>query len=91
MKAFVQVKTVPGWQAKLVQHLENARALGNKAIKDIEVIYGEYDVMVVIESEERLEFNKALALLTKQSGVASTNTNIVMPREDARQIWQASD
>lgn len=53
----------------------------DSAIKDVDVIFGDYDVMVVVEHKDRETFYDAIGSLAKISGVSSTNSRMTMESE----------
>ena len=88
MKAYVKVKTDAGFQGEVLAQLDNMKSLAEESPnKDADVIYGEYDIMVVVECDARRKFNEAIARIAKLSGVAGTNTISVMPREDVYETF----
>lgn len=81
-KAYVEIRTSAGWQSKVILDLMNKKALEkDSAIKDVDVIFGEYDVMVVIEHKDRGMFYDVIGALAKIAGVASTNSRMTMEPE----------
>jgi DNA-binding Lrp family transcriptional regulator len=81
-KAYVEIRTTAGWQAKVITALMNKRTFEeDNAIKDIDVIFGDYDVMVVIEHKDRERFYNAIGALARIAGVSSTNSRLAMEPE----------
>jgi DNA-binding Lrp family transcriptional regulator len=51
-------------------------------IRDYDVIFGDYDLMVVVEHKDRKAFHKAIGDISRLSGVESVNSRVVMDKED---------
>ena len=84
-KAYVEIRTLPGWQGSVVRDVERMKSGGTVSfspIRDYDVIFGDYDLMVVIEHEDRKAFHKAIGDISRLSGVSSTNSRVVMDKED---------
>jgi len=81
-KAYVEIRTLPGWQGSVVKDLERMRSGASSPIRDCDVIFGDYDLMVVVEQEDRRIFHKAIGDISRLSGVSSTNSRVVMDKED---------
>jgi DNA-binding Lrp family transcriptional regulator len=82
-KAYVEIRTLAGWQGSVVRELEKMKGSdGGSAIRDFDVIFGDYDLIVVVEDEDRRTFHKAIGDLSRLSGVESTNSRVVMNKED---------
>jgi DNA-binding Lrp family transcriptional regulator len=54
-------------------------------IQDYDVIFGDYDLMVVVEHRDRRSFHKAIGDISRLSGVESTNSRVVMDKEDVEE------
>jgi DNA-binding Lrp family transcriptional regulator len=54
-------------------------------IRDYDVIFGDYDLMVVVEHEDRRAFHKTIGDLSRLSGVESVNSRVVMDKEDVEE------
>jgi DNA-binding Lrp family transcriptional regulator len=54
-------------------------------IQDYDVIFGDYDLMVVVEHKDRKSFHKAIGDISRLSGVESTNSRVVMDKEDVEE------
>jgi DNA-binding Lrp family transcriptional regulator len=82
-KAYVEIRTLPGWQGSVIRDLERMRS-GEPAssIRDCDVIFGDYDLMVVVEHEDKKVLHKAIGDISRLSGVSSTNSRVVMDKED---------
>jgi uncharacterized protein with GYD domain len=81
-KAYVEIRTTAGWQAKVIADLMNKRTFEkDTAVRDIDVIFGDYDLMVVIEHKDRETFYDAIGALAKIAGVSSTNSRMAMEPE----------
>ena len=82
-KAYVEVRTLAGWQGSLVRDLEKMKSSETESpIRDYDVIFGDYDLMVVVEHKDRRVFHKAIGDLSRLSGVESVNSRVVMDKED---------
>jgi DNA-binding Lrp family transcriptional regulator len=82
-KAYVEVRTLAGWQGSLVRDLEKMKSSeAESPIRDYDVIFGDYDLMVVVEHKDRRAFHKAIGDLSRLSGVESVNSRVVMDKED---------
>ena len=82
-KAYVEIRTLAGWQGSIVRDLEKIkRSEKDSPIRGYDVIFGDYDLMVVIEHEDRRTFHKAIGDISRLSGVESTNSRVVMDKED---------
>lgn len=85
-KAYVEVRTLAGWQGSLVRDLEKMKSSGKESpIRDYDVIFGDYDLMVVIEHTDRRTFHKAIGDLSRLSGVESVNSRVVMDKDDVEE------
>jgi DNA-binding Lrp family transcriptional regulator len=85
-KAYVEIRTLAGWQGSVVRDLEKIkRSEEQSPIRDYDVIFGDYDLMVVVEHEERRTFHKAIGDISRLSGVESTNSRVVMDKEDVEE------
>lgn len=85
-KAYIEIRTLPGWQGSVVRELEKMRS-GERVspIKDYDVIFGDHDLMVVVEHEDRRTFHKAIGGISRIYGVESTNSRVVMDKEDVQE------
>jgi len=54
-------------------------------IRDYDVIFGDYDLMVVVEHKERRTFHRAIGKISRLGGVDSTNSRVVMDKEDVQE------
>jgi len=85
-KAYVEIRTLAGWQGSVVRDLGKMKSGEMKSpIRDYDVIFGDYDLMVVVEHENRVAFHKAIGDLSRLSGVESTNSRVVMDKEDVEE------
>ena len=82
-KAYVEIRTLPGWQGSVAKDVERMRGgESNSPIRDCDVIFGDYDLMVVVDHEDRKMFHKTVGDISRLSGVSSTNSRVVMDKED---------
>jgi len=82
-KAYVEIRTVAGYQGSVIRDIRNMKAMERDgAVKDFDVILGDYDVLVVLEHKDRKVFHKALGEIARLAGVSSTNSRVVMEPED---------
>jgi len=51
-------------------------------IRDYDVIFGDHDLMVIIEHRDRMTFHKAIGDISRLGGVENVNSRIVMDKED---------
>jgi DNA-binding Lrp family transcriptional regulator len=85
-KAYIEIRTDAGWQGSVVRELEKMRSRENASpIKDYDVIFGDYDLIVVVEHEDRRTFNKAIGNISRIYGVESTNSRVAMDKEDVEE------
>lgn len=85
-KAYVEVRTLAGWQGSLVRDLEKMKSSeGESPIRDYDVIFGDYDLMVVVEHQDRRTFHKTIGDISRLSGVESVNSRVVMDKEDVEE------
>jgi len=85
-RAYVEIRTLAGWQGSVVRDLEKMKnAEKNSPIRDYDVIFGDYDLMVVVEHNERRMFHKAIGDISRLGGVDSTNSRVVMDKEDVQE------
>ena len=84
-KAYVEIRTLPGWQGSVVRDLERISGGAASPIRDCDVIFGDYDLMVVVEDKDRKAFHKAIGDISRLSGVSSTNSRVVMDKEDVEE------
>lgn len=84
-KAYVEIRTLPGWQGSVVRDLERISGGTASPIRDCDVIFGDYDLMVVVEDKDRKAFHKAIGDISRLSGVSSTNSRVVMDKEDVEE------
>jgi DNA-binding Lrp family transcriptional regulator len=61
------------------------RSEKESAIRDYDVIFGDYDLMVTVEHQNRRDFHKAIGDISRLSGVESTNSRVVMDKEDVEE------
>ena len=54
-------------------------------IRDYDVIFGDYDLMVVVEHNERRTFHRAIGEVSRLNGVESTNSRVVMDKDDVQE------
>ena len=81
-KAYVEIRTVAGYQGSVIRDIRNMKTMQpNGAVKDFDVILGDYDVLVVLEHKDPRVFHKALGEIARLAGVASTNSRVVMEPE----------
>ncbi len=82
-KAYMEIRTLPGWQGSVVRDVERMRGTGTGSpILDCDVIFGDYDLMVIVEAKDRKAFHKAVGDISRLNGVSSTNSRVVMDKED---------
>jgi len=82
----VEIRTLPGWQGSVVRDVERMRSGGTGSpVRDCDVIFGDYDLMVVVEHTDRKIFHKAVGDISRLSGVSSTNSRVVMDKEDVEE------
>jgi DNA-binding Lrp family transcriptional regulator len=85
-KAYIEIRTLPGWQGGVLKELEKMRSgQGTSPIKDYDVIFGDYDLMVVVEHEDRKTFHMAIGNISRIYGVESTNSRVAMQKEDVEE------
>ena len=84
-KAYVEIRTLAGWQGSVVRDLKKLSSERESSIRDYDVIFGDYDLMVVVEHEDRKIFHKAIGDISRLSGVSSTNSRVVMDKEDVEE------
>ena len=85
-KAYDEIRTLAGWQGSAVRDLEKMKTgEARPPVREYDVIFGDYDLMVVVEHEDRKTFHKAIGDLSRLSGVESTNSRVVMDREDVEE------
>lgn len=85
-RAYVEIRTLAGWQGSVVRDLEKIkRAEKDSPIRDYDVIFGDYDLMVVVEHKERRTFHKTIGDISRLGGVDSTNSRVVMDKEDVQE------
>ena len=85
-KAYVEIRTLPGWQGSVVKDLERMRSSGTSSpIRECDVIFGDYNLMVVVEHNDRRIFHKSIGDISRLSGVSSTNSRVVMDKEDVEE------
>jgi len=51
-------------------------------IRDYDVIFGDHDLMVIVEHRDRMTFHKAIGDISRLGGVENVNSRIVMEKED---------
>ena len=82
-KAYVEIRTLAGWQGSLVRDLERMKTSEKESpIRDYDVIFGDHDLMVIIEHRDRMTFHKAIGDISRLGGVENVNSRIVMDKED---------
>jgi len=85
-KAYVEIRTLPGWQGSVVRDIERLRSERKASpIQDCDVIFGDYDLMVVVDHADRKAFHKAIGDISRLNGVSSTNSRVVMDKEDVEE------
>jgi DNA-binding Lrp family transcriptional regulator len=85
-KAYIEIRTLAGWQGSVVRDLQNKKASEKESpIRDYDVIFGDYDLMVVVEHKDRKIFHKTIGDISRLSGVSSTNSRVVMDKEDVEE------
>ena len=85
-KAYVEIRTLPGWQGSVVRDLERMKSgSAGSSIRDSDVIFGDYDLMVVVENEDRKVFHKTVGDISRLNGVSSTNSRVVLDKEDVEE------
>jgi DNA-binding Lrp family transcriptional regulator len=85
-KAYVEIRTLAGWQGSVVRDLEKKKSSDKESpIRDYDVIFGDYDLMVVVEHKERRMFHKAIGDISRLGGVENTNSRVVMDKEDVQE------
>lgn len=82
-KAYVEIRTLAGWQGSLVRDLERMKSSEKESpIRDYDVIFGDHDLMVIVEHRDRMTFHKAIGDISRLGGVENVNSRIVMEKED---------
>jgi len=90
-KAYIEIRTMPGWQGSVVRELEKTKSGERESpILDYDVIFGDYDLMVVVEHEDRRTFHKAIGEISRIYGIESTNSRVVMDKEDIQESLGSS-
>ena len=85
-KAYVEIRTLAGWQGSVVRDLEKMKSSESASpIRDYDVIFGDHDLMVVVEHKDRRTFHKAIGDISRLGGVESTNSRVVMDKEDVEE------
>ena len=85
-KAYIEIRTLAGWQGSVVRDIQKMKSGERESpIRDHDVIFGDYDLMVVVEHPNRVTFHKAIGDLSRLSGVESTNSRVVMDKEDVEE------
>jgi DNA-binding Lrp family transcriptional regulator len=85
-KAYVEIRTLAGWQGSVVRDLEKKKnSVKDSPIRDYDVIFGDYDLMVIVEHKERMAFHKAIGDISRLGGVESTNSRVVMDKDDVQE------
>ena len=85
-KAYIEIRTLAGWQGSVVRDLERMKGSEKESpIRDYDVIFGDYDLMVVVEHQNRRGFHKAIGDISRLNGVESTNSRVVMDKEDVEE------
>jgi len=81
-KAYMEIRTLAAWQGSVVRDLKKKSSEKDSPIRDYDVIFGDYDVMVVVEHRDRKIFHKAIGEISRLAGVSSTNSRVVMDKAD---------
>ena len=84
-KAYMEIRTLAGWQGSVVRDLKKKSSEKESPIRDYDVIFGDYDVMVVVEHRDRKVFHKAIGDISRLGGVSSTNSRVVMDKADVEE------
>ena len=85
-KAYVEIRSLAGWQGSVARDIEKMKSGERESpIRDYDVIFGDYDLMVVVEHPDRVTFHKAIGDLSRLTGVESTNSRVVMDKEDVEE------
>ena len=85
-KAYIEIRTLPGWQGSVVRDLQKKKNSERESpILDYDVIFGDYDLMVVVEHKDRQIFHKIIGDISRMAGVSSTNSRVVMDKEDVEE------
>jgi DNA-binding Lrp family transcriptional regulator len=85
-KAYIEIRTLAGWQGSVVRDLQKKKTSEKESpIRDYDVIFGDYDLMVVVEHKDRKIFHKAIGDISRLGGVSSTNSRVVMDKEDVEE------
>jgi DNA-binding Lrp family transcriptional regulator len=85
-KAYVEIRTLAGWQGSVVRDLKKKQTSEKDSpIRDFDVIFGDYDLMVVVEHKDRKIFHKAIGDISRMGGVSSTNSRVVLDKEDVEE------
>lgn len=85
-KAYVEIRSLAGWQGSVVRDLEKMKnSVKDSPIRDYDVIFGDYDLLVTVEHNERRTFHKAIGDISRLAGVESTNSRVVMDKEDVEE------
>ena len=85
-KAYIEIRSLAGWQGSVARDIEKMKSGERESpIRDYDVIFGDYDLMVVVEHPDRVTFHKAIGDLSRLTGVESTNSRVVMDKEDVEE------
>jgi uncharacterized protein with GYD domain len=84
-KAYVEIRTRAGWQGSVVRDLKKKSSEKDSPVRDYDVIFGDYDVMVIVEHKDRRIFHKAIGDISRFGGVSSTNSRVVMDKADVEE------
>lgn len=85
-KAYIEIRTLAGWQGSVVRDLHKKKMSEKESpIRDYDVIFGDYDLLVVVEHKDRKIFHKAIGDISRLGGVSSTNSRVVMDKEDVEE------
>jgi len=85
-KAYVEIRTLAGWQGSVVRDLKKKKSgERDSPIHDYDVIFGDHDLIVVVEHKDRRIFHKAIGDISRLAGVSSTNSRVVLDKEDVEE------
>ncbi len=69
--AYVMIVTEPGTESKIARELKK-----KESVKDVGVVYGEYDIILKIEVSSMLDLQNFILEMRKNKGIQRTTTMI---------------
>jgi DNA-binding Lrp family transcriptional regulator len=69
--AYVMIVTEPGTESKIAKELKK-----KESVKDVGVVYGEYDIILKIEVSSMLDLQNFILEMRKSKGIQRTTTMI---------------